>query len=103
MRIMIDSRLRAGIILLAVSCALLLPERAAGQASAPRSAAEIAAYQGADRERILVEGARREGKLSWYTTLAANQNNEIARAFEARYPGVKVDVFRTGSGPLIER
>ena len=63
----------------------------------------LASYAGSDRERILFEGAKREGKVSWYTTLAANQNKQIANAFEAKYPGVKVETFRSGSGPLIER
>ena len=76
---------------------------ALGQSSQPLSLSQLAPYVGADRERILIEGAKREGKVSWYTTLAANQNKQIASAFEAKYPGVKVETFRTGSGPLIER
>jgi iron(III) transport system substrate-binding protein len=67
------------------------------------SLSQLASYAGTDRERILIDGAKREGKVSWYTTLAANQNKQIASAFEAKYPGVKVETFRTGSGPLIER
>jgi iron(III) transport system substrate-binding protein len=76
---------------------------AQSQVGKPLSVAELASYTGADRERVLLEGAKREGKLSWYTTLAANQNKQIARAFETKYPGVKVDTFRTGSAALIER
>lgn len=76
---------------------------ALSQSSQPLSLSQLASYAGADRERILIEGAKREGKVSWYTTLAANQNKQIANAFEAKYPGVKVETFRTGSGPLIER
>ena len=67
------------------------------------SPADLAAYAGADRERVLLDGAKREGKLVWYTTLAADQNKQLAGAFEAKYPGVKVEVFRTGSSALAQR
>ena len=73
------------------------------QTSKPLSAADLASYTGADRERVLLEGAKREGKVVWYTTLAAEQNKQIASAFEAKYAGVKVDTFRTGSSALAQR
>jgi iron(III) transport system substrate-binding protein len=76
---------------------------ALSQTSQPLSVSQLASYAAADRERILIEGAKREGKVSWYTTLAANQNKQIANTFEAKYPGVKVETFRTGSGALMER
>ena len=56
-----------------------------------------------DRERLLLEGAKQEGKVVWYTTLAADQNKQIANAFETKYPGVKVETFRTGSSALAQR
>ncbi|MBI2229372.1 MAG: hypothetical protein HYU46_09760 [Deltaproteobacteria bacterium] len=48
------------------------------QTGKPSSAAELAAYTGADRERLLLDGAKREGKVVWYTTLAAEQNKQLA-------------------------
>lgn len=68
-----------------------------------KSAAELGAYSGADREKILFDGAKREGKLVWYTTLATDQNKQIAAAFEKKYPGVSVDTYRTGSSALAQR
>jgi iron(III) transport system substrate-binding protein len=68
-----------------------------------RTAAELGSHTGADREKILFEGAKREGKLVWYTTLATDQNKQIAAAFEKKYPGVSVDTFRTGSSALAQR
>jgi iron(III) transport system substrate-binding protein len=73
------------------------------RAARPSSPAEMAAYTGPDRERLLLEGAKREGKLVWYTTLAVVQNKEIANTFEAKYPGVKVEVYRAGSSALVQR
>jgi iron(III) transport system substrate-binding protein len=82
---------------------LIIAAPAWSQTSKPSSAADLASYSGSDRERLLVEGAKREGKVVWYTTLAAEQNKQIANAFEAKYPGVKVETFRTGSSALVQR
>jgi len=73
------------------------------QSAKSLSPAELAAHSGADRERILFDGAKREGKLVWYTTLAAEQNKQIANAFEKKYPGVSVETYRTGSSALAQR
>lgn len=73
------------------------------QTSRPSSAADLAAYAGTDRDRLLLDGAKREGKVVWYTTLAAEQNKQIAANFEAKYPGIRVETFRTGSSALAQR
>ena len=82
---------------------LVIAAPVSSQTSKPSSAADLASYTGADRERLLLDGAKREGKVVWYTTLAAEQNKQIAGAFEAKYPGVKVETFRTGSSALAQR
>ena len=69
----------------------------------PVSATDLAAYTGADRERVLFEGAKRDGKVVWYTTLAADQNKQIAAVFEKKYPGVSVETYRTGASALAQR
>lgn len=94
---------KANILIETALWVFLVAMPAQSQVSKPSSVAELASYTGADRERVLMEGAKREGKVSWYTTLAANQNKQIAKAFETKYPGVKVDIYRTGSAALIER
>lgn len=67
----------------------------------PSSVAELAAYRGADREEILKSGAKKEGKVVWYTTLIAYK--EIAGIFEAKYPGVRVETYRANSTDLLKR
>jgi len=73
------------------------------QTAKPSAAAELAAYSGADREKILFDGAKREGKVVWYTTLATDQNKQIAAVFEKKYPGVGVEIYRTGASALAQR
>jgi iron(III) transport system substrate-binding protein len=71
------------------------------QAPVPRTAADLAKYAGADRERVLYEGARKEGKLVWYTSLSTYK--DIAKAFDAKYPGVTVEFYRAPATNLAMR
>jgi iron(III) transport system substrate-binding protein len=50
-----------------------------------------------------LEAARKEGKVVWYTSLALPSAEKVARLFEAAYPGVKVEVHRTGSERILSR
>jgi iron(III) transport system substrate-binding protein len=86
------------ITLVSAVLTLLLLSSAGAQ---PKSLAELANYRGADREELLKTGAKKEGKLMWYTTLTAHR--EIAAIFEAKYPGIKVETYRTGSRDLLRR
>lgn len=70
-------------------------------AAQSKTLTELANYRGADREEMLKAGAKKEGKLIWYTTLTAHR--DIANVFEAKYPGVKAETYRTGSTDLLRR
>ena len=54
------------------------------QSAPARTAAELAKNMAADRERVLYDGAKKEGKLVWYTSLTIYK--EMAKFFEAKYP-----------------
>jgi iron(III) transport system substrate-binding protein len=68
-----------------------------GSAAAPKASgiADIAAYTGSDRQKVLEEGAAKEGSVSWYTTLGPPALDAIPKAFQAKYPNVKVNVYRS--------
>ena len=50
-----------------------------------------------------VEAAKKEGKVVWYTSLALTSSEKVAKLFETAYPGVKVEVHRTGSQRILQR
>jgi len=83
----------------AVAMALMLAGVAWGQAGKP--VAELAKYARADREKMLYEGAKKEGKVVWYTSLVPSK--DIAKIFEAKYPGVTVEVYRAGGIELLSK
>src|SRR5262249_49037822 len=80
---------------------LSLAGNAWGQSPRLQTAADLAKYLGADRERLLYEGAKKEAKLVWYTSLTPYK--EIARSFESRYPGVTVEPYRAPATNLATR
>jgi iron(III) transport system substrate-binding protein len=90
-------------ISLTILVLLLLPSEAWMQTRKPSSLAEIVSYSGTDREQLLHTGAKAEGKLVWYTSLAGDSYKDIIRAFEAKYPGVAVETYRASGIELVTR
>ena len=50
-----------------------------------------------------LEAAKKEGKIVWYTSLALPTAEKMAQMFEAAYPGIKVEVNRTGSQRILQK
>ncbi len=75
-----------------------LSENAWCQTPAPKTASDLAKYTGTDRERLLFEGAKKEGKVVWYTSLTIYK--EISKFFESKYPGVTVEPYRAAATTL---
>jgi len=75
------------------------------QASAqPKTLAELAVYQGPDRQQILEEGAKKEGKLTWYTSgTVPTLVVPTIKAFNEKYPDIEVEYFRADGRSLLTR
>src|SRR5215467_5509451 len=80
-------------------CSLTIPTAFA--ASAPMSVAQLALYQGADREKILVAGAKKEGQLTLYDSHTWFKT--YVMEFEKKYPFIKVSEWRSDSKNLLSR
>jgi iron(III) transport system substrate-binding protein len=51
----------------------------------------------------VIEGAKKEGEVVYYTTMTLDQSKQTVDRFEKKYPFVKVTLFRTGGGPLLNK
>jgi iron(III) transport system substrate-binding protein len=51
----------------------------------------------------LIEAARKEGKVAFYSALELNISEKLARTFEARYPGITARVERSGAERIFQR
>ena len=51
----------------------------------------------------LVDAAKKEGKVTYYTAMDLSVAEPMAKAFEAKYPGIKVAVERSGAERIFNR
>lgn len=91
-------RVTQAVAALVTALAVLQP----GVAAAQGKPEDILSYQGPDREKRLIEQAKREGVVSLYTSLAPTESKPMAEAFEKKY-GVKVDLWRSQSERVVQR
>ena len=62
--------------------------------------------RGADgdaQQRLLVEAARKEGKMIFYTSVETEFARSLTSAFEAKYPFIKTDIFRSTHDKIFSR
>lgn len=64
--------------------------------------APAAAWAQSSPNPKLVEAAKKEGEIVYYTTMTLDQSKSVADRFEKKY-GIKVTLFRTGGGPLLNK
>jgi iron(III) transport system substrate-binding protein len=82
--------------ILALLCVLAIAPTAAF------AQADIATYQGPDRAQKIVEGAKKEGSLTLYSSATVDDLKVLTAAFEKKY-GIKTNVWRASSENIIQR
>ena len=70
-------------------------------ASAPLSIPQLALIQGADREKLLIDGAKREGQFTLYTSHTWFKT--LVKEFEKKYPFVRATEWRNDSKNVIRK
>lgn len=70
--------------------------------AAPALALAQVEYEGADREKVLAEGAKKEGEVMLYTSLVPEDLTALAAAFEKKH-GVKLKTWRANSEKVLQR
>jgi iron(III) transport system substrate-binding protein len=90
---------RRAILATAVLAAFAIP----AWAQMGSSVAEVAAYMKPDREQKIYEAAKKEGALLLYTSAQVKDMGAIVSAFEKKYPGIKVEIWRSSSEKVLQR
>jgi ABC-type Fe3+ transport system substrate-binding protein len=90
------SSLRIAAVAVAVAAALHSPSAKA------LTAEEILNYQGPDRQKVLEDGARKEGTVFLYSGMIVNQLlRPLTEAFEKKYPFIKTRYWRGDSNQVL--
>ncbi len=74
----------------------------AGRAMGATPPANPAHLSGADRTQRLIEGARKEGTLTLYSSAVSEHMNAVTAAFEKTH-GIRVKTWRGGSEEVLQR
>ena len=73
-------------------------------ASSAATVEEVALMKSANREKSLIEGAKKEGKITLYTGLIVDQVvRPVKDAFEKEYPFIQLEFFRGNAERLAQR
>jgi iron(III) transport system substrate-binding protein len=76
---------------------------AVGSGAHAQTMADVASYSGPDRTQRLIDGAKKEGTLTLYSSAVVDDTNAITAAFETKYPGIKVQLWRGSSEDILRR
>ena len=79
----------------------LIPHLAILLLSLPCSLAHGANEQ--NQQQRFVDGARKEGKMVFYTSVETEFARSLTAAFEAKYPFIKTDIFRSTHEKILSR
>ncbi|HET7200135.1 MAG TPA: extracellular solute-binding protein [Burkholderiales bacterium] len=90
------------IILLAGLCTAAFCSSALAQVKPNATAADVGLYTGADRLQKLIEGAKKEGELTIYTSAQSDDMGALTGAYEKKY-GLKVSMWRASSEKVLQR
>src|SRR5438477_12891059 len=82
-----------------LTCLVAMPAAAQQR---PPTLAELAMYDGPDRTKRLVEGAKKEGAVTIYSSVTVDDMKVLASAFEKKY-GVKLQAWRASSESILQR
>src|SRR5207253_409464 len=89
-------------VITAAAVILMLSSAAWPQSRRPKNFDELLTYTGSDRQQLLLEGAKAEGKVVWYTSLSGVYR-EIVDSFKKKYPAVVIEPYRGGTTELAPR
>jgi len=82
--------------------AAFLPGLALGQGASGPGNSSVYMYRGADRDKRVLEAARKEGEVVVYTSLNLKDSVPISEVFEKKY-GVKIELWRSSSEKVLQR
>ena len=82
---------------------IVLQGSAAAAASVFAQPLRAAAPEATAITLALIDAAKKEGKVVWYTSIELLLAERIAKSFEAKFPGIAVRVERTGAERVFQR
>lgn len=93
---------RFGVLGIGAALSAVMVACSSAAAPSPTTASKpAAAASGASKS--LIDAAKTEGSVVWYTSVDTSVAEKIANTFQTKYSGVKVEVNRSGSERVMQR
>ena len=87
-----------------ISIVVLLLVMGVGTTCGAATVDEVMLYNKPDRQKVLLEGAKKEGKITWYTSLIIDQVvRPLKEAFEKKYSFIQIEHFRGNSERIVQK
>ena len=51
----------------------------------------------------LIEGAKSEGNVAYFTTMALSQSKKVVDRFQKKYPFIQPELFRAGGDAVLNK
>jgi iron(III) transport system substrate-binding protein len=83
-------------------CVVIAGSAAIAFAQTRTDTSTVYLYKGADRAQRLLDAAKKEGALTFYTSMQTPESGPLAQAFEKKY-GIKVNLWRATSDQVLQR
>lgn len=93
-------RLSLFILIFVFAVSLTVPVGAQNRESTLSSLAKLPP---AERQARLVEGAKKESGLVWYSSTTAEDALALIKKFHEQHPSIQINHFRSSSEKLLER
>lgn len=93
----------AALVALTASFGVIRPVQAQKTPDAQSILKALESLPEAERDKKLIEGAKKEGKVVWYTVDAPKTNQILATAFQKKYPFVELQFIRAKSRAIVDR
>lgn len=88
---------------ISVALTSLLTACGSSSSASDSDGAKAFTYSGSDRDTYLAACAKKEGSLTWYTSLAGDVIDDMITAFNDKYPDINVDTFRSDENAIAAR
>ncbi len=62
----------------------------------------VASWSGSPDPKV-IEGAKKEGKISYWTTMNMEQSIKVVQAFHKKYPFIKAELYRSGGDAMLNK
>ncbi len=91
------------ILVFSLVLTLMTARSAMAGETAGKTLAKLEKLSPEERKKTVIEGAKKEGEITIYTSMRQDQSTPFAKRFNKRYPFLKVNTFRTASSRQVAK